>query len=90
MEYYENWKKQIMDHGEITEELDPDKRVEFAEGIASKMIEIDKDKPQNLLPIYDSDGNLLWPKQMSYAEVKKFVEEMDRKKEKVDAEINSA
>ena len=27
------------------------------------------------LPVYDTDGNLLWPKQMSYEEVKKFVAE---------------
>jgi hypothetical protein len=32
-------------------------------------------------PIYDVGGNLLWPKQMSYEEVKKFVEERDKEKE---------
>lgn len=31
------------------------------------------------LPVYDGNGNLLWPKQMSYEEVKKFVEERDKK-----------
>ncbi len=30
-----------------------------------------------LLPIYDTNGNLLWPKQMSYQEVKDFVAERD-------------
>lgn len=33
------------------------------------------------IPIYDFDGNLLWPKQMSYEEVKKFVDEREGKKE---------
>jgi hypothetical protein len=34
-----------------------------------------------IVPIYDSEGNLLWPKQMSYEEVKKFVAEREAKKE---------
>jgi hypothetical protein len=34
-----------------------------------------------LVPVYDQDGNLLWPKQMSYEEVKKFVVERDKLKE---------
>lgn len=37
------------------------------------------DKPQLFLPIYDAHGNLLWPKQMSYEEVKKLVAERDAK-----------
>jgi hypothetical protein len=34
-----------------------------------------------LLPIYDVHGNLLWPKQMNYEEVKKFVTEREKQKE---------
>jgi len=49
-----------------------------------KIIEIQKSvniEHQNLLvPIYDVGGNMLWPKQMSYEEVKKFVEERDKEK----------
>ncbi len=42
--------------------------------------EIYKYKEKLLLPIYDIKGNLLWPKQMSYEEVKKFVAEREAKK----------
>ena len=38
--------------------------------------------PDGALPIYDKDGNLLWPKEMSYKEVRKFVKERDKEKEK--------
>jgi len=38
-----------------------------------------QDKPELFIPIYDSIGNLLWPKKMSYKEVKKFVEEKTKK-----------
>ncbi|MBI2056316.1 MAG: hypothetical protein HYT37_02960 [Candidatus Sungbacteria bacterium] len=34
-----------------------------------------------LLPVYDENGNLLWPKPMWYEQVKKFVAERDTKKE---------
>jgi len=37
------------------------------------------EKGNMLLPIYDTDGNLLWPKNMKYDEVKKFIEERDKK-----------
>lgn len=33
------------------------------------MNKVDKEKPELLLPVYDSRGNLLWPKKMSYAEL---------------------
>ncbi|MFH0804505.1 MAG: hypothetical protein V1896_02805 [Candidatus Zambryskibacteria bacterium] len=39
------------------------------------------EKTDLLIPVYDADGNMLWPKRMSYEEVKKFVEERDKKKE---------
>lgn len=38
-----------------------------------------KEKPEKLLPIYDSTGSLLWPKKMNYEEVRKFVNERDTK-----------
>lgn len=44
--------------------------------------EFEKTKEDHsLLPIYDVHGNLLWPKQMNYAEVKKLAEERDKEKE---------
>lgn len=38
-----------------------------------------------LLPIYSTKGNLLWPKKMSYEEVKKFVAEREEKREGKDS-----
>lgn len=40
-----------------------------------------KDKLNLFIPIYSVNGDLLWPKQMSYEEVKKFIAERDAKKE---------
>ena len=37
-------------------------------------------KEENIIPVYNRNGDLLWPKQMDYEEVKKFVEERDKKK----------
>ena len=48
------------------------------------MLAIDEDDPELILPIYDSKGNLLWPKQMSHEEVKKFVTEREVNKKKLD------
>ncbi|MCX6763997.1 MAG: hypothetical protein NTZ97_04720, partial [Candidatus Moranbacteria bacterium] len=76
---YEEVKNGLIHYGK-TEELDTEKRKEFAEKVALKMIGINKGKPKNLVPLYDLDGNLLWPKQMSYEEVKKFVAERDKNK----------
>lgn len=44
------------------------------------MSESCNNKPEVLLPVYDLYGNLLWPRQMSYEEVKQFVAERDAKK----------
>jgi hypothetical protein len=52
------------------------------ERLINLMIEIYKDKPKFLVPIYNGygkSGDLLWPKQMSYEEVKKFVAEREMK-----------
>ena len=59
--------------------------------IVASMREIDKEKEELILPIYDEDGNLLWPKQMSYHEVKKFVAERAAKTQeaKLDSSIRS-
>lgn len=43
-------------------------------GIVSLMIEANENRPQNLVPIYYINGDLLWPKQMSYQELKKWLE----------------
>ena len=37
-----------------------------------------REKHNLYIPIYDNDGNLYWPKQMSYEDVKKFAEERDK------------
>ncbi|MFC1721412.1 hypothetical protein ACFL0Z_00675 [Patescibacteria group bacterium] len=46
-----------------------DSEARVAEVVAT-MREIYQGKEKLLVPIYDSEGNLLWPKKMSYAEVK--------------------
>ncbi|OGZ84814.1 MAG: hypothetical protein A2599_00585 [Candidatus Staskawiczbacteria bacterium RIFOXYD1_FULL_39_28] len=40
------------------------------------------EKSNCLLPVYDENGNLLWPKQMSHEEVKQFVAVRDAEKDK--------
>src|SRR3989338_8780624 len=50
--------------------------------IAATMVEANKDQLRLLMPIYDSKGNLLWPKKMSYEEVKKVVVERKKQSEK--------
>lgn len=51
-------------------------------GARETMQEAYKGKENLLIPIYDVNGNLLWPKQMSYEEVKKFVSERETKTKK--------
>jgi len=63
---------------EPTEEM----KKQRAGEIARAMVDLDGGKTDLIVPIYDTDGNLWWPKQMSYEEVKKFVAERDAKKEK--------
>lgn len=41
--------------------------------IANVMKRAYKDRPEMLLPIYDLNGNLLWPRQMNYEDVEKLV-----------------
>jgi hypothetical protein len=52
---------------------------ECVETIAAVQVEIRGDDPKLLLPVYDTRGNLLWPKQMSYKEIKQFGAENDAK-----------
>ena len=68
--------------------LSNDKLVRRAEEVAGLMIESNPDKVN---PIYDVHGNLLWPKQMTYEEVKKIVVEREKtqvveRREKVEQE----
>jgi hypothetical protein len=63
----------------IKEEEQQKYKQERVDEIVSRMMKIDVGKENLLLPIYDFEGNLLWPKQMSYEEVKKFVAERDKK-----------
>lgn len=61
--------------------LDDDRAVLVARAreIGQMMLEVDSDKPERLVPIYDLHGNMWWPKQMNYKEVKQFVAERDVK-----------
>lgn len=51
------------------------------EEIIKTMLQTYKDKEELLLPIHNFMGGLEWPRKMTYEEVKKFVEERDKKKE---------
>lgn len=44
-----------------------------AKALANAQMKIDKEKPENLVPIYDIQGNLYWPKKMTYEEVQKYL-----------------
>jgi len=48
--------------------------------IASSMKEFYKKKSNLMVPVYDIEGNLLWPRQMSYEELRKFTKKRDRKR----------
>lgn len=51
----------------------------------TEVVEIMK-KENALLPLYDAAGDLLWPKRMSYEEVKKFVAEREEEKKEAKKE----
>ncbi|MDO8511660.1 MAG: hypothetical protein Q7S57_00130 [bacterium] len=57
-----------------------DENSSLLDSVRLQMEEVNKTKPEFLVPIYDINGNLLYPKQMSYDEVKKFVAERDAEK----------
>ena len=50
------------------------KNKQFVENVARTLKEAYSDKPDLLIPIYDIEGNLLWPVEMKYDKVKEFVE----------------
>ncbi len=61
------------------DEKRPEELTGRAKKIATEMMVADKEKLDLLVPIYDIHGNLWWPKQMSYEEVKKLVAEREEK-----------
>jgi hypothetical protein len=63
------------------EETDPKIIQEKVDEIVHTMLTVDQDKPQLLLPIYDSGGNLLWPRHMTHEQVVEFVAEKSEEKE---------
>lgn len=72
---------------DIADEADTKKGLEFIRKyVVIKMIQMAKKHPERALPIYNTDGDLLWPKQMSYKEVKAFVAQRDAKKKIEDGE----
>lgn len=64
----------------FVESNDDEIKTKRAEEIAQIMIRNMNEK--YLVPIYDVYGNLFWPEQMSYEEVKQFVEERIEKEQK--------
>ncbi len=42
------------------------------------MAEVNKNNPKNLFPVYNEFGDLLWPKKLSYEEVKKQIAEKEQ------------
>jgi len=61
---------------------DPKKVEKQAQKIVRQQLSANKDKKERLLPVYDVNGNLHWPKQMSYEEVKQYVKGRDSKTDK--------
>ena len=53
-----------------------------AQEVAQAMLSANASTPDRIIPIYDIDGNMLWPKQMSYEEVKGKVAHLEQEKKK--------
>jgi hypothetical protein len=51
------------------------------QSVIDAMADLTQENSSLIQPVYDLDGNLLWPKQMSYYEVKQFVVEREANKE---------
>ena len=66
----------MIDHSEDAEA----KKQEYMVMAKKAILDVYKNKPEHIIPIYSAEGNLLWPKEMNYEEVKKFVERRDRDK----------
>ncbi len=61
------WKYKGRTFGATPEEID-----DAVNYVASVMIEKNKKHPERMVPIYDREGNLLWPEKMSVNEIKKM------------------
>jgi hypothetical protein len=48
-----------------------------ADAVIKVMLEADATKPERLLPVYDIQGNLIWPEKITYENVKKLIEQRD-------------
>jgi hypothetical protein len=59
----------------------PELLKERSELIAKEMVKCAKDNPNLLVPIYDYQGNLLWPRQMTRKEVIEYIKPKEEKKE---------
>lgn len=59
--------------GLIANTTDP----EFANSTVQTMLSVYKEKTDNILPVYNTSGDLLWPQRMSHQEVKDFVAQRD-------------
>jgi len=66
-----NWIREQERHMYV-EETRPEFISQRAKQIAEVMLEVNKNRPDQLIPIYDVHGNLWWPKQINYEEVKKL------------------
>jgi hypothetical protein len=65
------------------QETDKLKFLKRAVEIAKMQIAANGTSPELLVPIYDIDGNLLWPKQMGYNDVKKFIKQRHKTDPKI-------
>ena len=50
-------------------------RSQIAQGLAADMLEIDKDKPDRVVPVYHVNGDMYWPQYIPYEEIKRRVAE---------------
>lgn len=83
--YYEKGEaglREVEQYRYISEER-PEKLIEYAVKLASFMINAYTNGKENMLiPIYDENGNLWWPKQIKYEQVRKEFKEREARKSK--------
>ena len=70
----EDWVREQEDY-KYVEENQTELLLERAKQIVQVMMEVDKNKLDLLIPVYDLHGNLWWPEQISYEEVKRRIAE---------------
>ena len=63
--------------GRVIKETDKTVADKKLRQIVQQILSTYSQKPELIMPIYDIDGNLLWPNQMSYAEVLKLIEKRE-------------